>query len=119
MLIELYATAVHGAHVEHNELGFITSNVRDFSAADDHRKPHPDIAELFTDDGSSSYFKGVEGIALALQEHFGEEFDELVEESDFEEEPRTLAEIQEAEQEFFSISLVRAAPDVPPPLRAR
>jgi hypothetical protein len=26
-------------------------------------------------------------------EHFGEEFDELVEESDFEEEPRTLAEI--------------------------
>jgi hypothetical protein len=101
MLIELYATAVHGADVEHDELRFITSNVRDFSAGDDHRKPHPDIAEFLTDDGSSSYFKGVEGIVLALQEHFGDEFDELVEESDFEEEPRTLAEIQEAEQEFF------------------
>lgn len=101
MLIELYATAVRGADLEHDDLCFVTSNVRDFSAPDDHRKPHPDIAELFTDDGGSSYFKGVEGIALALQEHFGEEFDELVEESDIEEEPRTLAEIQEAEQEFF------------------
>ena len=64
--VELYATVVLGADVEHNELCFITSNVRDFSASDDHRRPHPDIAELFTDDGGSSYFKGVEGIALAL-----------------------------------------------------
>jgi hypothetical protein len=49
MLIELYATAVRTTNPEtDSELCFITSNHRDFSAPDDHRKPHPDIAEFFT-----------------------------------------------------------------------
>jgi len=101
MLVELYASALHAGDPGADQYCFITSNHRDFSAPDDQRRPHPDLADLFPDDGPSSYYMRVEGLALALKEHIGEEFDELVEESDFEVEPRTLAEIQEGEEEFF------------------
>ena len=67
----------------------------------DKRKPHSDVAPLFTSDGSS-YGLGVDGLATVLASHFGEEYDEMLEELDFQEEPRRLAEIQEAEQEFFN-----------------
>jgi hypothetical protein len=64
---------------------------------------------VFADTGRCRYYKGVEGLALALRDYFGDEFDELVEESDFEEQPRTLGEILEAEGEFFDrVSFQRA-----------
>ena len=44
---------------------------------------------------------GVDGLVAALASHFDEEFEELVKESDFQEEPRTLDEIQQAEGECF------------------
>jgi len=101
MLIELYRTAAKSGAAE-DVFCFITSNHRDFSATDDQRKPHPDLADVFRGTrGQSRYYKGIEGLALALRDYFGDEFDELVQESDFEEEPRTLAEIHEAEHEFF------------------
>jgi hypothetical protein len=100
MLIELYATASR-AGAEDDVFCFITSNFKDFAAGDDHRKAHPDLAEYFDETGRSRYYHGLEGLALALRDHFGEEFDELLEDSDFEELPRTLAEIHEAEQEFY------------------
>lgn len=50
----------------------------------------------------SGYFYGVDGLGDALVSNFGEEFTELADETElFDEEPRTLAEIIEAEQEFF------------------
>lgn len=66
----------------------------------DTRLPHADLAQLFAVDGSS-YGLGVEGLDAILAGRFGEEFQELVDESDFKDEPRRLDEIQEAEQEFF------------------
>ena len=42
------------------------------------------------------YLLGLEGLAAGLTEHFGEEFEELVEEVELvQEEPRTLVEILE------------------------
>ncbi|MFI6887975.1 hypothetical protein [Streptosporangium canum] len=44
----------------------------------------------------------MEGLTAGLKEHFGEEFEELAEEVEFfQEEPRTLVEILEAEREYF------------------
>jgi hypothetical protein len=101
LLIELYRSAINGADLESDRYCFVTSNHEDFSLTNgDRRRPHPDLADLFADD-SSNYFYRVEGLEAALDSHFGEEFKELVEESDFQEEPRTLDEILEAEQEFF------------------
>jgi hypothetical protein len=107
LLVEMYGSAMRSGGRE-DVFCFVTSNTRDFSAQDE-RHPHPDLAELFDNVDRSRYYKGVEGLALALRDYFGEEFDELVEESDFEEEPRQLVEILEAEAEFFErVSFQRA-----------
>jgi hypothetical protein len=103
VIIELYATALEQAGTG-DVCCFITSNHRDFSLPNgDHRQPHPDLADLFS--GSQScYLYQVDGLHAALLDYFGEEFEEEYEEVVFltgEEEPRTLAEIVEAEQEFF------------------
>ena len=101
LLIELYNSVIKSADLKSDRYCFVTSNHEDFSLLKgDRRQPHPDLADLFADDGSN-YCYQVEGLVAALEGHFGEEFKELVEESDFQEEPRTLKEILEAEQEFF------------------
>lgn len=99
MLIELYATA---ALAESDEtFCFITSNSDDFSVVNgDRRLPHPDIADLFNET-TSRYYYALDGLQAALADHYGEDFEEILDMSDFEENPRTLAEIVEAEQEFF------------------
>ncbi|MCW2722535.1 hypothetical protein [Pseudonocardia sp.] len=103
LLIELYGTAVAAGDLGVDSYAFVTSNYLDFSVSTgDHRQPHADIADLFDSDGSS-YHLGVEGLVAVLQSHFAEEFDELVEESDFTEEPRRLDEILQAEQEHFDL----------------
>ena len=83
---------------------FVTSNYRDFSVPNgDRRQPHPDLAGLF-DGTRSRYAYQVEGLHEVLLEQFGDEYLEEQAEAEFligEEEPRTLAEIIEAEQEFF------------------
>jgi hypothetical protein len=109
LLIELYAAAVRDAASDADRFGFVTSNWKDFSTTGgDRREPHPHLAELFGE-VRSGYYTGVEGLVLVLRDRFGEEFDELVEESDFREEPRTLNEIVEAEQECFErVSFNRA-----------
>ncbi len=103
VIIELYATALEQAGADDVSC-FVTSNHRDFSLPNgDHRQPHPDLADLFS--GSQSrYLYQVDGLHAALLDYFGEEFKEEYEEVEFltgEEELRTLAEIVEAEQEFF------------------
>jgi hypothetical protein len=103
LLIELYATQLKRADPD-DVYCFVTSNHRDFSRPDgDHRQPHPDLADLFSSP-RSRFLYGVEGLNAGLLAYFGDEFLEEFGEVEFligEEEPRTLAEIVEAEQELF------------------
>lgn len=101
LLVELYGSAITDVDHTAEPHFFVTSNSEDFSMpGGDKRKPHPDLATLFARDGSS-YGLGVDGLATILAEHFGEEYDEILEDSNFQEEPRRLDEILEAEQELF------------------
>ncbi len=77
---------------------FVTLNMRDFSAlGDDQRLPHPDCADMFAGPRSRYYIS----LSAALGAEFPDEFDELLEEFDFHEEPRNYDEIREAEEELF------------------
>ena len=103
LLIEMYATQISDPD-SFDVFAFVTSNYRDFSTPNgDQRLPHPDLAALF--DGSRfRYVYQVEGLHDLLLDYFGDEFLEEYNEVEFlinNEEPRTLAEIVEAEQEFF------------------
>jgi hypothetical protein len=102
LLIELYKTALDDSKHCGDIHCFVTSNYLDFSAPNaDQRTPHPDLAELFSSP-QSDYFYGVEGLDSALTNHLGQEFTDEADETELVlEEPRTLAEILEAESEFF------------------
>lgn len=101
LLIELYATETGKTDLAAEPHAFITTNSDDFSLPNgDKREPHPDLADLFASDGST-YGLGVDGLNKIMLDHFGEELEELFEETDFQEEPRRLAEISAAEQEMF------------------
>lgn len=101
LLIELYATRIRGTDLTTEPHAFVTSNSGDFSLPNgDKRQPHGDLAALFDRD-HSSYGLGVEGLNSILLDHFGHELEELFLETDFQEEPRRLAEISAAEQEMF------------------
>jgi hypothetical protein len=103
LLIEIYASRIAGADSSDIYV-FVTSNYRDFSVPNgDRRQPHPDLAGLF-DGTRSRYAYQVEGLHEVLLEQFGDAYLEEQAEVEFltgEEEPRTLAEIIEAEQEYF------------------
>ena len=103
LLIEIYASQVSGADSS-DVYVFVTYNHRDFSVPNgDRRQPHPDLAGLF-DGARSRYAYQVEELHAVLLDQFGDEYLEEQDEVEFlvsEEEPRTLAEIIEAEQEFF------------------
>lgn len=102
LLIELYSSAFKRSRSKTNQYWFATSNYQDFSVRNgDHRLPHPDLAEIFADE-RSRYIYGVDGLKSALEEYFGDEFVEISEEIEFlQDDPRTLEEILEAEEEFF------------------
>jgi hypothetical protein len=129
LLIEIYSTQISGAD-NSDVLAFVTSNHRDFSMPNgDHRLPHPGLAGLFGK-GRSRYAYQVEGLHELLLDYFGDEFLEDYHEVDFlinDEEPRTLAEIIEAEAEYFDrVKYVRDYvrydeddPTMPDDLRAR
>ncbi len=103
LIIELYASQFEQDDSD-DLYAFATSNYRDFSTPyGDRRQPHPDLADLF-EHQRSRYVYQVEGLNDLLIDYFGEEFTEEAEEVQFlieEDEPRTLAEIAAAEQEYF------------------
>lgn len=100
VILELYQTAAQGADLAEHPHAFVTSNHTDFSRANgDKREPHDDIADAFGT--GSQYALGVDGLDMILRTHFGEEIEELFEETDFQEEPRRLDEIVAAETEMF------------------
>jgi len=101
LLIEMYGSEVATANLRADPHGFVTSNSDDFSTvAGDHRHPHDDISDYFETEGSN-YWLGVSGLDTALMDAFGDYYQELLDESDFREDPRRLDEIMEAESELF------------------
>jgi PIN domain len=102
LLIELYNTEVNGKHSARDQYCFVTSNYQDFSIPNgDRREPHPDIASVFVDK-RSRYVYDLSGLNEVLVDHFGKEFTEESESVEFgREEPRTFAEILEAEKEYY------------------
>jgi hypothetical protein len=95
----MFASVLAGERADPgNRYGFVSANVTDFSAVDgDDRQPHPDLAEMFASP-RSHYFTS---LTAALGTVFPDEFDELLDEFDIKEEPRTFDEIRVAEQELF------------------
>lgn len=102
LIIELYGSALRQADHQGDQHCFVTSNYHDFSELNgDRRRPHPDLSSLFAEE-RSDYYCGVEGLNTALVENFGDEFTTISEETVLvREEPRTLTEILEAEQELY------------------
>lgn len=97
LLIELYEAEID----ESGEFAFVTSTSEDFSAVGvDRREPRADIAAAF-EDPRSTYRLGAAGLEQVQRDHFGDELEELLEETDIREEPRRLDEIQAAEKEMF------------------
>lgn len=100
LLIELYGSEVAVADLATEPHGFVTSNSDDFSVVGgDQRHPHEDLADYFTAAGSR-YWLGVDGLDSALDAEFGDYYQELLDESDFQEDPRRLDEIMTAESEL-------------------
>ena len=102
LIIEQYGSVVLEGDPTEDQYCFVTANYDDFSAPDTHRNtPHPDIASFF-DAANSHYCYDINGLTAALEESLGDDFRQEVEETELVlQEPRSLAEILEAEQEFF------------------
>jgi hypothetical protein len=109
LIIEQYASALREDHAREDRYGFVTSNCEDFSApASDRNTPHPDLAAIF-EPTNSRYCYDIEGLASVLDDCFGDDFRREAEEIELLlQEPRSLAEILEAEHEFFDkVSYIR------------
>ncbi len=96
ILIELYGRMI--AEDEDGDVfAFVTHNKTDFSAVEgDVRLPHPDIADLFGDRSSYSL-----NLNTLLNEQAPDWLEELQAEFEWEEHPRRLSEIMEAEHLLF------------------
>lgn len=80
----------------------MTSNSNTFSQDHgDKRLPHKDLESAFAHQGST-YALGFEGLESTLQDHFGDVTD-MLDESDFAENPRLLVDIQKSEQEILDM----------------
>lgn len=92
VLIETYAEALK-VKSKGARFAFVTHNTRDFShIAGDQRIPHPDIQPLF-DGTRSTYWTSLVDL---LKSEFAGDFDDLVADLTWLEEPRRLSEILEA-----------------------
>ncbi len=97
ILIEVYRDLL-AASDENTACAFVTHNKHDFSDVGvDERQPHPDIADLFADERSTF------GLALGeiLNNHAPEWMEEVRWEFEYQEEPRLLSELMEAENLLF------------------
>jgi hypothetical protein len=98
ILIETYAEIVGGRATKRKRFGFVTHNTKDFSEPNgDRRKPHPDIASLFTAPKSGYWVSLVEVIKDVDSELLADHDNEF----NFSQQPRRLSEILEAEHLLF------------------
>jgi hypothetical protein len=104
MLIEMYATFSRSPSDPDDVCGFVTSNSKDFSQEKgDVRLPHPDIADLF-DGESSRYLFGVVGLQDSLDDHLGEELEEILIMSDFQEDREHCRRSNSLSRSFSTVS---------------
>jgi PIN domain len=99
LIIEMYAEAVTRGGAD-DEFAFVTHNTKDFSSHDgDNRLPHSDLQPLFANDRSQYFISIVD----ALKSYFDQDVvAELTRESQlYEAPPRSLKEIQAAEEELL------------------
>lgn len=97
ILAEVYRDALASRGLD-DSFAFVTHNKHDFSDMSvDERRPHPDLADLFPDDRS------IYGIALGeiLNGYAPEWMEEVRWEFEYQEQPRLLSEIVEAENLLF------------------
>ena len=80
------------------QFSFVTHNKHDFSdMAGDERHPHPDLADLFTSHGSTYWLS----LGECLNDFAPEWMEDVKWEFEYQEEPRKLSEILEAENLLF------------------
>lgn len=96
LLIEMYARV--SVATPSSQTVFISANTKDFSSTDgDARLPHPDFDDIFSTEKCAYSIS----LATTLGSIFSEEYEELIDEFDYQEVPRKLSEILSSEQEFF------------------
>lgn len=96
ILIEAYAEAIRTGR-SGERFAFVTHNKNDFSAAD-HRKPHDDISTLFTKI-KSLYFVNLSELLARIDPSA---YSEIRWEQTWQQEPRSLTELQGAEDLFYT-----------------
>lgn len=97
ILIETYRDLL-AARDEETACAFVTHNKHDFSDVGvDERRPHPDIADLFADERSSYAL----ALGVVLSSYAAELMEEVRWEFEYQEEPRLLSELFEAEHLLF------------------
>ena len=97
ILIEIYWDMLSAGGKRKN-FAFVTHNKHDFSnMAGDEREPHPDLADLFST-GNSTYSLAVGEV---LNDYAPEWMEEVKWEFEYQEEPRLISEIMEAENLLF------------------
>jgi rRNA-processing protein FCF1 len=98
ILIEIFAELLAGRVVP-DEMAFVTSNIRDFSEHNgDQRKPHADLSPMFGLDKRSLYLTSMVDLVRAVD---GDLLAEMEFERTWDQEPRRLSEILEAEHLLF------------------
>jgi hypothetical protein len=97
ILIEIYRDVL-STGAEDAKYAFVTHNKHDFSnMIGDERQPHPDLANLFAGEHSSYAL----AIGQVLNDYAPEWMEEVRWEFEYQEEPRLLSEIMEAEHLLF------------------
>jgi PIN domain len=97
VLVEIYRDMLAGRGDEEH-LAFVTHNKHDFSDMNaNERAPHPDVAELFAAEESTYSL----ALGEVLSAYAPDEMEELKWEFEYEEKPRSLSEILEAEHLLF------------------
>lgn len=99
VLVETYRTVTAGDLPDPGDhYGFVTHNIKDFSDPKDQRRPHPDLEDCFSSPHSGYSIRLEEAISRHLP-HAGD----LLDEFDFELDPRSGQEILGAEQRLFDL----------------
>lgn len=99
VLVETYRAVSSGSLADPaDQYGFVTHNIKDFSDPRDHRKPHPDLLDCFAGP-HTGYFIRLED---ALARHIPDAA-ELLDDVDFEMDPRSGQDILAAEQRLFDL----------------
>jgi hypothetical protein len=101
LLIEMYGGVLGEQSKDPaGRFAFVTHNTKDFSQPDgDDRVAHGDFAAFFLGPRSKYYIS----LPTVLAATFPGEFEELLEENDFPEDPRDLTEIMAEEQRLFDL----------------